>query len=420
MNFKRSPLGQTQFRNFISARFLFTLSMQIQFVSIAWFVYQLTKDPMALGFIGLFEAIPAISLSLLAGQWVDKLEKKSTFIVLTSIFWIVSVVAFGLVYAYSNNYISTEVCLKCIYCIVFLNGIKRSMLAPTIGAYWPSLVSKIWVPKASATNSMFWQLAAIIGPIVGSYLIAKYAIVVAFLSVVLLMPIAIILLFKLPRAYPVRVVKYESVQRRIVEGLQFVYTNKIMLGAMSLDLFSVFFAGVEAMIPVFAEEILKVGPTGFGWLRAAPSLGSFLILSYLAFVPSNTKTGKKLLFCVIAFGVSTLVFGLSNSFFLSFIMLFLSGIFDGFSVVVRGTINQLLTPDHIRGRVSAVNSMFISSSNELGAVESGFAAKTVGLVTSVVIGSCSTIVIVFGIALSNPELRNFEIANFTKKTNKIE
>jgi MFS family permease len=411
-------LFNANFKKFISARFLFTLSLQIQFVSITWYIYLLTKDPMALGFVGLCEALPAIGLSLLAGQWVDRNEKKSILLVFIFLFFLASIGALYIVYLHYHNQLSAQWCVWLLYVVVFLNGVKRSFVAPTISAYWPTLVPSINYPKAAATNSSFWQLAAIIGPLFASFLIAKFSIVFAMFSVVFFLFFAIILMFRLPKAPPQVVAIHETITSRIVEGLHFVYFNKIMLGAMCLDLFSVFFAGVEALIPFFADQILNCGPTGFGWLRAAPSIGSICMLSYLSMYPSHNKTGKKLLICVALFGVSIFVFGLSKSFFLSFFMLLLSGVFDGFSVVVRGTINQLLTPDHMRGRVSAVSSMFISSSNELGAMESGFAAKCLGTVTSVLVGSCVTFCFVIGIASSNSKLRNFEIKDVVKHSKK--
>lgn len=316
-----------------------------------------------------------------------------------------------LVYLQDKQLIGKPAGVWAFYGLIFLFGINRSIGAPAVHSIWPRLVPAGLLAKAAGASSTVWQSGAILGPLMGGFFIEWLGVFHSFLVLSIITFICCFLVFLLPKIEAAGVAEGQNSLQRMVEGVRFVLKNKLLLGAMSLDLFSVFFGGITAVLPVFAEEVLHTGGAGFGFLRAAASVGSVVMLLYLSFFPPRYNTGVKLLFAVALFGVSTLIFGLSKWYWLSWLMLFFSGLFDGFSIVVRNIASQLSTPDDMRGRVSAVSSIFISSSNELGAVESGFAAKWLGLIPSVVLGSCCTIGIVGIMGYYNRELRNFELKN---------
>lgn len=293
--------------------------------------------------------------------------------------------------------------------MVFIGGIVRSFLGPTIFSLLSQLVPKKVYPNAATWSSSVWQIGAVLGPAVAGFSITLIGVHWSMCSVFACSILALIALSQIA-AKPILNPKIgEPIMESLKEGVKFVFTNKTVLGALSLDMVAVLFGGAVALLPVFAQDILKVGPEGFGVLRAAPAVGSFLTLIISAYVPMNKNAGLKLLAAIFVFGLCIITFGLSTIFALSVFALFVSGAVDGISVVIRQTILQLKTPDHMRGRVSAVNSIFVGSSNELGAFESGLTAKLMGTVTSVVFGGTMTLLIVLGTGIFSPSFRKLDL-----------
>jgi MFS family permease len=387
-----AALRYKDFRAYLGIRFFFTFAYQMQAVVLGFYIYQLTKDPLALGAIGLCEALPAIGIALYGGYVADKSEKKK---MLTYIFMGVffsSLVMFLVTLKSLSGYIHAGWIIPIIYIMVFCNGIARAFYGPAAFAVMAQSVPKEIYPNSSTWNSSSWQIASILGPAAGG-LIYHYGISVTFGVILLFMFIALICVIMLKKYPPIYIPK-ESIMKSLSEGINFVFKNKMMVGAMSLDLFSVFFGGAVALLPVFANDILKVGSEGFGLMRAASSSGAVLTMLAMARISPMGKPWRNLLIAVSGFGLSIICFGLSRNFYLSLLFLFSEGAFDSISVLIRGTIMQLLTPEQMRGRVSAVNSMFIGSSNEIGAFESGLTARLMGTVPSVIFGGSMTLLVV--------------------------
>jgi MFS family permease len=387
-------LRNKEFRYLLLTRFSLTIALQMQAVIVGWQIYRLTKDPFSLGLIGLAEAIPALSVALYAGHIADIKSRRMILIRSVAVMLFCSL---GLLFVNIDDIViglGPEWAVKAMYFYIFIHGFARGFYAPTGFAFLSQLVKREDLTIASTLNSSSWQIAAIVGPALGGLLFAWIGITLSFTVIVALTVIAISCLFSI-KPKPIAVdTKKETIKQRLMEGIRFVWNEKVMLNAISLDLFAVLFGGAVALLPVFADEILNVGAEGLGFLRAAPSLGASITMIALSLSKPISHPGKVLLWCVGAFGVCILVFGLSQLFWLSMIALFFSGAFDSVSVVIRSNILQLQTPDHMRGRVSAVNTMFIGSSNEIGAFESGLAARILGTVPSVVFGACMTLGIV--------------------------
>jgi MFS family permease len=396
-----------EFRSFMGVRFFLVFAWSMQFVVIEWEVYQLTKDPLSLGIIGLMEIIPAIGFALFAGHFVDKNERKKILLWSISSFIVVSFLLYFLIHSSNSGNLSTSFVLYAIYGLIFMGGAIRSFIGPSVFALMGSIVPKSVYPNAATWSSSMWQMAAMLGPTLGGFAIGWYGTAYSLFMVVFCALIALLFLVQItPKKFEIRA--SESVLESLKEGLQFVFKTKVILGALSLDMIAVLFGGAVALLPVFAAEILFTDAHGFGLLRAAPALGAFLTMVSIAYFPVNKNAGVKLLVSVIGFGVCILTLGLSTSFWLSVFALFMSGIFDGVSMVVRSTILQLKTPDHMRGRVSSVNSIFVGSSNELGAFESGLTAKWMGTVPAVIFGGCMTIGTALGIGWISPKLRKLD------------
>jgi len=409
------PLQNKEFQFFLLTRVSLTIALQIQAVIAGWHIYKLTQDPLSLGLIGLAEAIPALSIALYAGHVADVSSKRK--ILLNSV-WVLLFCSAGLTLASSDNFVigfSPQWSVNAMYTFIFLSGFARGFYAPAGFSFIAQLVQKEELVKASTLNSSAWQIAAIFGPAIGGVLYAWIGITSTFFVVMVCMCIAAMCLLQIKHKPIVSKALNEPIMQRLKEGVRFVFKNKIILSAISLDLFAVLFGGAVALLPVFANEILEAGPQGLGLLRAAPSFGAGITMVWLSFRKPLVKPGLVLLFCVAAFGVSTIGFALSTSFYLSLFMLFLTGAFDSVSVVIRGNILQLQTPDHMRGRVSAVNTMFIGSSNEIGAFESGLAARLMGTVPSVVFGGCMTLLVVAITAIKAPQLKQFAYPKETEE-----
>ena len=380
------------FRAFLGTRLFLTLGFQMQAVLVGWRIFELTKNPLSLGLIGLAEAIPALSVALYAGHLAD-IKNKKKILVICLLGLIIS--SIGLFIGNTSFlYFENETRVNFIYFFIFTSGIARGFYAPSSFSLIPKLVPKEILVSAGTINSTVWQFAAVVGPALGGIIYGFAGIDWSFGLIILLMFIGLYNLLQVHGDFTPNGGQSEGIILRLKEGIGFVFSNKVVLSALSLDLFSVLFGGAVALLPIFADEILKVGPQGLGILRAAPSFGAVITMSLLSINKNIPQPGKVLIAAVAGFGLCMIGFGLSESYLLSILLLFLSGAFDSVSVVIRSNILQLQTPDHMRGRVSAVNTMFIGSSNEIGAFESGLAAKLLGTVPSVVAGGMMTLAIV--------------------------
>lgn len=398
-----------EFRAFIVVRFAMVFAWTMQFVVIEWEVYRMTQDPLSLGIIGLMEVVPAVSMALFAGHIVDQSEKRN--LLLTSIvaFSCLSLGLFYMTLESVQSQYSSQTILYGIYVLVFLGGFVRSFISPTLFALMALIVPKETYPNAATWSSSAWQMGGMLGPALAGFSIHWIGTHNTLFLIAGFSIFAFLLLLTIKRKPILNKKIGEPVLESLKEGIQFVFRTKIILGAITLDMIAVLFGGAIALLPIFATDILGVDAQGFGILRAAPAVGSFIIMVSVAYFPINKNAGKKLLAAIFSFGLCIIVFGLSKLFWLSVLALFLSGLTDGVSMVIRQTILQLYTPDDMRGRVAAVNSMFIGSSNELGAFESGFTAKLMGPVVAVVFGGCMTLVTVGLTGLLSPQMRELDI-----------
>lgn len=398
-----------EFNIFLLLRFIMVFSWSMQFIVIEWEVYSLTKSALSLGIVGLMEVVPAILMALFAGHFVDQNEKKGLLFKCIIGFLIISLGLFLLTWEPFRGNLSAKTILYSIYFLVFLGGIVRSFLGPTIFSLLSLIVSKNLYANAATWSSSVWQISSVLGPAVAGFSITIIGVYGSMLSILACSLLALIALSQISTKPILNPKIGEPIMQSLKEGVKFVYNNKTILGALSLDMVAVLFGGAVALLPIYAQDILKVGPEGFGVLRAAPALGAFITMFISAYVPLNKNAGMKLLFSIFAFGICIIVFGISTLFWLSVIALFLSGVVDGISVVIRQTILQLKTPDHMRGRVAAVNSIFVGSSNELGAFESGLTAKLMGTVTSVVFGGTMTLIIVVFTGFASLTFRKLDL-----------
>lgn len=398
-----------EFRFFLSMRFAMVFAWSMQFVIIEWEVYSLTKNPLSLGIIGLMEIIPAVSMALFAGHIVDQSEKKGLLIKCLLGFSIISLGLFLITIPSIVNSLSINNTLTIIYILVFFGGLVRAFIGPTVFSLLSLIVPKKNYPNAATWSSSTWQLGSMFGPALAGVSIGLIGVHWSMCLVFTCTLFALISLIQISKKPILNPKIGEPIMQSLKEGVRFVFKNKTILGAISLDMFAVLFGGAVALLPIFAQDILKVGSEGFGILRAAPAVGSILTMIIAAYVSLNKNAGVKLLTSIFIFGVSIIVFGISEIFWISVVALFLSGVADGVSVVIRNTILQLHTPDNMRGRVSSVNSIFVGSSNELGAFESGLTAKLMGVVQAVVFGGCMTIGTVITTALIAPTFRNLDL-----------
>jgi MFS family permease len=407
---KRDPyaaLRIKEFNIFLALRFVLVFAWSMQFIVVEWQVYSLTKDPLSLGLIGLMEIIPALGMALFAGHIVDQKEKRNLFLWIISLF---SLISLGLFFISGDSITwSTNTILYAIYAFVFFGGLLRSFFGPTIFSLIALIVPKKVYPNAATWSSSTWQMASILGPAVGGFTINWIGIHWSLCIVFILVMVSLILGTLISKKPVLNPKIGEPVLESLKEGVRFVFSTKAILGALSLDMIAVLFGGAVALLPVFAQDILKVGSEGFGILRAAPAVGAFLTMLITAYIPISRKAGLKLLVAVFGFGISIIVFGLSTIFWVSVVALFFSGVTDGVSMVIRQTILQLKTPDHMRGRVASVNTMFVGSSNELGAFESGLTAKLMGTVTAVVFGGSMTILTVLTTGIISPSFRKLDL-----------
>lgn len=397
-----------EFKSFLSIRFAMVFAWSMQFIIIEWEVYQLTKDPLSLGIIGLMEVVPALSIALYAGHLVDKSEKRRLLMFCIAAFSTLSLILVYLTSSHAKSSWNHDLILIGIYSCVFFGGIVRAFIGPTIFSLLSLIVPRKLYSNAATWSSSVWQMGSVIGPALAGFVIHHFGVSWS-LGIVLGMSLfAFIMLFRITTKPIMNKEIGEPVISSLKKGIRFVYQTKEIFGAILLDMVAVLFGGAMALLPIFATDILHVGSVGFGVLRAAPAVGSFITIILLAYLPIQKNAGKKLLIAIFGFGLSIILFGWSQWFLLSVFALFLSGILDGVSVVIRNTILQLYTPDDMRGRVASVNSMFVGSSNELGAFESGVTAKLFGAVKAVIGGGILTLVIVVVMGAKLPRLRNLE------------
>ncbi len=387
-----AALRYPQFRSFVAMRFLLTFAYQIQAVVVGWHVYQLTKDPLSLGLIGLAEAVPAISVSLYGGYVADKSDKKIMLIWVIAAMSVCSMILF--LVTLPQSALSAGLVVPVIYIMILFIGIARGFYSPAAFSMMAQIVPKELYPNSSTWNSSSWQIASIVGPAVGGLLYGFSGVTSCFVVIIIFMLASLLSILFFVKKQPPQFIPKESIIKSLSEGIRFVFNSRMLLGALSLDMFSVFFGGAVALLPIFANDILKVGAEGLGMMRAAPAAGAVITMFAMARYSPMGKPWRNLLLAVTGFGLSIIAFGLSRNFYLSLVILFFEGSFDSVSVIIRSTILQLLTPDEMRGRVASVNSMFIGSSNEIGAFESGATAKLMGTIPAVLFGGTMTLVVV--------------------------
>lgn len=387
------------FRLFFSGNLLANLGMQMQTVTVGWEVYERTNLALALGFVGLAEFLPVIALTLIAGQAADRFDRR-----LVAMLGLVVIAIASLGLAAVSLWRGP---ILVMYALLILAGAARAFTMPAKAALMPQIVPRERFSNAVTWNSGGFQFASILGPALGGWLIhllGKAGMVYVLVALVHLIFAA---LLGLIHCRPAPRLSEPVTWRSLFAGVSFLWYKPVVFGAITLDMFAVLLGGAVTLLPIYAKDILQVGPDGLGWLRASPALGALAMAFFLAHRPPMERAGRTLLWAVAGFGVATIVFGLSRSLWLSMLMLALTGALDMISVVVRHTLIQLLTPDAMRGRVSAVNSVFIGASNELGGAESGFVAALFTPTISVVGGGIGTILVVIVVAIVWPQLRDY-------------
>lgn len=392
-----AALRYTDYRYFLTGRLAGVVGSQMIDVAIGWELYERTHRALALGLVGLVQVVPIILLALPAGHLADRFDRKRIAMATLGLLVICSLALAAISFAVAP--------VPLVYLTLFGIGVGLAFHRPAIAALLPQLVPAEHFANAVTWNSVGWQLASVAGPALGGLVIAwRHHAGIVYVLDAALMLVFVFCLSRI-RGQQVARVRKEVTLRSLLGGVRFVWQTKVILAAITLDLFAVLFGGATTLLPVYAKDILHVGAEGFGWLRAAPSIGAVLMAFSLTRRAPMQRAGRSLLFAVAGFGLAMIVFGLSKSFALSIAMLVLAGGFDMVSVVVRQTLVQLRTPDEMRGRVSAVNSVFIDTSNEMGGFESGASAALLGPVVSVVGGGIITVAVVGVVALVWPELR---------------
>lgn len=396
-------LASRDFRLMLFARMLALSALQAQGVIIGWQIYVLTRDPFLLGLAGLMEAIPAITAALYAGHVVDNSRPQRVYLLcligLTCTAAMLFVIGSGIIT------LETTLFLVLAYTAIFISGLSRAFIMPASFALIAQKVPRKDIPAASAWMSSGFQMAVIVAPALAGIIYGGYGAFAAWTLPVCMLAASAVMMAGIKAEKYIPKEKRERTVESIRAGWQFLMKTPVLLGAMSLDMLAVLFGGAIALLPAFAAEILHIGSEGLGILRAAPALGAVVISLFMAVRPMKVIKVTTMLWVVAGFGVSMIGFGLSDIFWLSVLFLAASGMFDSVSMVIRHTLVQIMTPDNMRGRVSSVNSMFVISSNEIGAFESGALAKLIGLVQSVVIGGVGTLIVTGAAAMFWPEMR---------------
>lgn len=412
VNTKNDPYASLrfpEFNHYLVIRFAIVFALTMQFAIVEWRVYELARDPFSLGLIGLAEVIPAVLLAPFAGHMVDKLEKRGVLLKCVIAYLGIGTGLFLLTWDTTTQHLSKTTVLGLIYALVFCGGIVRSFTSPATFTLLSLLVPRTLYANASTWSSSSWQIGAVVGPALGGLCIHWFGVHWSILLVVFIFLAPLVSLLQIKPKPIYYKSQGEGFVESITKGMRFVWQTKVVLGALALDMFAVLFGGAVAMLPAFATDVLHTDALGYGLLRAAPAVGALVTMFILAHKPLVHKPGIKLLAAVFGFGLCIIVFGLSQSFLLSMLVLLLSGSLDGISVIIRQTILQLKTPDDMRGRVASVSSMFVGSSNELGAFESGFMARAIGLVPSVVFGGCVTLGVVITTYVISPAMRKLDL-----------
>ncbi len=395
------------FRLFVLARFVLTFAVQMQSVIVGWQIYELTHDPLSLGLIGLSEAIPVLSVALFAGHLADVVSRKKIIAVCSAAYLICAASLF-LVSTQFNEVLVRQGVFP-IYIIVFFAGLTRGFMSPAQAAFSAQLVPRELFGNASTWGSVAWQVSEVTGPAVGGLIYGFIGIGTAYGTVIVLSAVGLSIFMAIEnKPMPVRT-RAESILQSLSAGIRFVFHDQIILSAISLDMFAVFFGGAVTVLPIFADEVMHIGAEGLGFLRAAPAVGAIIMSIIQANYPVFKRAGRNLLACVLGFGLMVILFALSKNFYVSLIILMLGGAFDNVSVIIRATIIQLHAPDAMRGRVSAVNGIFLGASNELGSFESGVAAKLMGLIPSVIFGGSMTLLVVASVRILAPQLRKLRL-----------
>lgn len=396
MNATQDAFAALRYRDFSIVtlnQFCLTLAILIQEIIVAYSLYKITKDPLTLGLIGLAEAIPFIALSLWGGYFADRFNKQTIMKICLFFAIPLPLVLWGLFHAYGLKHIELSTLSWGVYAVIFGLGTIRGFYNPSATSLKPFLIPREIYANGATRTTIGWQSGVIIGPMLGGLMLAFLGRETSFISVAVLLSLCFLLVNLLSkRTFPK--IETERVLQSLGEGFRFIAKTKIVPWAISLDLVSVLFGGVIALLPIFAEDILKIGPEGLGYLRAAPSIGALITMIALTRFPPTRHAWRNMLLAVAGFGLFTLLFAYSNYLWLSLFALAMTGACDSISVVIRQTILQIYPPENMRGRVAAVNGMFVSSSNELGAFESGLAAKYLGPVIATVFGGSMTLLVV--------------------------
>ena len=418
------------FRFFTSGNLLSIIGRQMLAVAVEWEIYRRTHSATALGLVGLVFAIPIVGLSLPAGHLADRISRKHIILV-SQVFSAITSALLALVSwqhlaipqlsilrasnqalakiaavfeQHQHTFHFDDASVPLIYLLLFLGAIARTFSWAARSSFFPTLVPRDAFSNAVTWNNTVFQIGSVVGPALSGFVVAHRGFPIVYAIDAITSSLFFVLALPIPRAPQMRPTK-ESTWRSLAAGAKFVFRKKVILATITLDLFAVLLGGSVALLPIFADQILRCGPVGLGWMRAAPAIGAFAMALMVAYLPPMRQAGRALLWCVTAFGIATIIFGLSKALWLSLAMLFIAGAVDSVSVIIRGSIVQLMTPDEMRGRVSAVNNIFIGTSNEFGALESGLTAALVGPVVSVVGGGIGTILVVIGSALKWPEIR---------------
>lgn len=401
-------LRHPEFRLYVFSRFFFILVLNMQATLVSWKVYEITKDPFSIGLIGLIEFLPAVIMAFYAGHIIDLSDKRKVMLAAMAANVLLTITLTFITSSFSLQTFGSGSVLTIIYGVVFCTGILRAFSGPTSFAMVSQLVPKEELPNAITWHSGSWQIGAVSGPALAGILYGTIGVTPTFSIMIGLFVAALVPVALMRAKPPLARGSQESMLFRIREGFRFVWRTKEVLGTISLDLFAVFFGGATALLPYFADVVLKAGPQGLGLLRSAPAFGSLFVLVLVTIRPLKVQQGRLMMFCVAGFGAMIILFGLSQLFWLSMFALFMSGLLDGISVIVRSTILQLKTPDDMRGRVASLNSIFIMSSNELGAFESGFTSRLLGVVPAVVFGGSMTLLVVLYTWIKVPTLKKLQ------------
>lgn len=397
-----------EFISFIFLRFSLICALFIQSTSVAFEIFRITQKEIYLGLIGLFEFSPILFTAFYAGQLVDKLDKKKVTVWAIFSYMLASFLLMLVNFPSIQEKIGVTIYLAICYLVFFILGLTRAFSGPAVFSLLAQVVDRSEYQKAIPISSSAFMIGMVLGPLIGGVLLAVFGIEAALIAAFVMMCLSLYMALRISAKPPIidENNSQESPIQRIKEGLKFIWATPIILAVLCLDMFAVFFGGAESLLPAVTEKVLNAGSIEFGWLRSAHGIGSLIMLLLLSsFSLLNSNVGPKLLFSVALFGVCIIIFGLSKSVFLSFFILMFAGAFDAISMIIRQNILQYKTPEHLKGRVASVNSLFVSSSNELGAFESGVAASLLGLVPAIIFGGSMTILTVIIIALSIKSIR---------------